>query len=392
MGTINKRTNGRWTAVTEPVWDEHRGKERRITVGTFDKKKDAAEALRATEQKLAEGTITLAAAEIRKQRLADWLQNDWADLLRDQYEAGVIALRTMQGYLGDVQLYIVPRLGRLRIGDLNADVVHRWLLRLRAKGLSDRSVQKAFRTLYRAMGDTGLPVNPAALPKHRLPRVKTQRPKTRPPLHEVNAFLDHVQECDLPGRSADYPLWRVVAVTGVRRGELCALTWDNVDLDAGTIHIERSLGVDEGKLYAKGTKNQEGNRIIGIDSITMSALRMHRASLRAERLQAGADYDTHPLGLDFVFRWDETGAPVKPDRVTVRFRREWKHFGGQPGVSLQSLRRSHGTELLASNVPITRAAARMGHSPDVFLRLYVRDNDEAARQGAMRELTEELYG
>ncbi len=43
-------------------------------------------------------------------------------------------------------------------------------------------------------------------------------------------------------------------------------------------------------------------------------------------------------------------------------------------------------------VPITRAAARMGHSPDVFRSLYTRDNDEIARQDAMRELAGELYG
>ena len=64
----------------------------------------------------------------------------------------------------------------------------------------------------------------------------------------------------------------------------------------------------------------------------------------------------------------------------------------QPGVSLQLLRRSHGTALLASDMPVTQAAARMGHSPDVFLRIYVRDNDATARQDAMRELAEELYG
>lgn len=381
MGTINKRRNGRWTAVTEPVWDERTGKERRITVGTFDRKRDAADALRATEQRLAEGTITLTAAGIRKRRLGDWLKTDWADLLRDQYEAGTIALNTRKGYLADVRLYILPHIGQRRIGDLNADVVHRWLLRLRAKGLSDRSVQKAFRTLYRAMGDAGLPINPVALPKHQLPRVKKRRPKTRPPLHEVKAFLDHVQACELSDRSYAYALWR-----------LAALVWDNVDLDAGTIHIERSLGSDKGHLYVKAPKNQEGNRVIGIDVITVAALRTHRAGLRAERLQAGAGYNTHPLGLDFVFRWDETGAPANPDRITVRFRREWTHFGGQPGVSLQSLRRSHGTELLSSNMPVTQAAARMGHSPDVLLRLYVRDNDESARQDSARELTGELYG
>jgi len=175
--------------------------------------------------------------------------------------------------------------------------------------------------------------------------VRSKREIVRPTPDQIRRFLDHVQDCD---RSEYlFPLWRLAAVSGMRRGELAGVTWSDVDLDSGSLQVERSLGIDGGVVFAKTPKSAAGRRLIGLDADTVAALRSHRTRLAADRLAAGEKYEVEPLGLDLIFRAVPSGSLLRPDYVSRYFVGEWKHAGLEPGVTLHSLRHTMASILVA---------------------------------------------
>lgn len=85
---------------------------------------------------------------------------------------------------------------------------------------------------------------------------------------ELRAFLDFVADDQLA------PLFRVAAMTGMRRGEVCALRWSDLDLDAGRATVRQQLVVvDHVLMFSERTKTDHGRRNIDLDAKTVSALR-----------------------------------------------------------------------------------------------------------------------
>ena len=216
------------------------------SLGTFATVADAELALVRYNAQLADGLFSLSAAELRATMLKDYL-DDWLQQLRLQEQAGEIRRRTLRDYQATIKVNVAPYLGGHRLSDLTIPVLKDWLLRLRQRGLSDRSVQKAYRALHRALGDSGLPENPAVLPKSSRPTVKTRKKVVRPTVEEVAAFLGHVSECDHPSGRAMAALWWLGATTGMRKHlEVGGFGWDLVELDTDppTVTVERTLHVD----------------------------------------------------------------------------------------------------------------------------------------------------
>jgi integrase len=185
-------------------------------------------------------------------------------------------------------------------------------------------VVRLYRTLHRALADAPLDRNPAALPKHMRPVVREKKTIIRPTAGEIGEFLDHTARCE---RSVYmYPLMRLAGVSGMRRGELVGLAWPDVDLDEGTVSVERSLGIDGSEVFVKAPKSEAGVRLVGLDPETVDVLRSHRVRLAEDRLSAGAECQDHPLDLDLVFRMGSGGRLIHPNLVSRSFTREWVHF------------------------------------------------------------------
>ncbi len=153
-GSVYRRSNGRWTALTPRVFEGSSVVRRRLSLGAFDTESAATEALKAFHVERSSSSNL----NFGRMSVADYL-SDWLGLVRSQFEAGHLARRTMSGYEEAVRIHISPGLGHIRVADLNHLVVHGWLISLReAKGLSDRSVVKLYRVFHRAMADAQLPV------------------------------------------------------------------------------------------------------------------------------------------------------------------------------------------------------------------------------------------
>ncbi|MEX2255035.1 MAG: site-specific integrase [Acidimicrobiia bacterium] len=182
--------------------------------------------------------------------------------------------------------------------------------------------------------------------------------------------------------AADEPwatLLRVAVGTGLRRGELVALRWSDVDLDEGTLRVRAGLVVTDDGILEKATKTDRV-RVLSLGAATREVLRAHHdRAVGLARLAGGV------LVTDaFVFASSRPGntEALRPDSVTQMFDRLRRQVG-LDGYRFHALRHFHATQLVAAGVDVRTVAGRLGHaSPAVTLSVYsaflpVRDREAA---------------
>ena len=170
----------------------------------------------------------------------------------------------------------------------------------------------------------------------------------------------------LRGRAL-FPIAVVALGTGMRRGELCALRWQDVDLDAGGLRVERSLEQTRvGGLCFKAPKTARGRRTISLSPSVVAELRAHWKAQQEQRLALGLGRAA-PEGL--VFPTYE-GKPRQPDGLSKEFSETMREIG-LPHVTLHTLRHTHASQLITSGMDILTVSRRLGHSsPAITLTVY----------------------
>lgn len=247
--------------------------------------------------------------------------------------------------------FLIPHLGRIKLNELRAVHVEEMLAAMVIEGRGITTQRRTIATLLSALGSAV---------KRRLVTLNVctqlelppERPARRPvwDADELMRFLVAVRSDRLAA------LWRLYAIVGLRRGEALALTWSNLDLDARTIRIERSLVETGGHLVVATPKTTNGRRTISLDDETVTWLREHRAAQNRERLELGEGYRNE----DLVF-CREDGALIWPGSISDRFH-VLSTAAGLPAIRLHDARHSAATRALASGVDLKTVGARLGHS------------------------------
>lgn len=170
----------------------------------------------------------------------------------------------------------------------------------------------------------------------------------------------------------------VCAGTGARRGEVLALRWS--DLQDDRVIISRSLTQTKRGLAFKTTKTEDSVRPVSLPPSTVAALEAHRKKQEKFRQQFGPDYRAD---LDLIFA-NPDGTPLKPDSISATVSALSRRLRLPKGVSLHTLRHTHGSHLLAAGMEITAVSERLGHSSirvtaDVYSHAIRGRDDEAAR-------------
>jgi integrase len=183
----------------------------------------------------------------------------------------------------------------------------------------------------------------------------------------------------LEGDAQWYPRVVVAAYAGLRRNELLALTWADVDLDAKVLHVRRALDDDaRGEISLKQPKTRAGVRSISLPQIAVEALRAHKVRQLETALLLGLG---RPSGDALAFPGSEGGYD-NPRPFSLRWLRKARKLG--VAVHWHGLRHTHASQLIHANLPITLVAARLGHSsPMTTLKTYAHlfsKDDEAAAQ------------
>ena len=300
-----------------------------------------------------------------RQSLADWLAA-WLAAVRP-------ALRptTAESYALMARVHIAPAIGAVRLEDLRPEHVRQMLDRSAARGCSPRTVAYA-RTVLRiclqeALRASLLRENPVDLV--RPPR---QSPKRVAAFSAPQAArLVAVSAGSRLGPLLDFA-WR----TGLRRGELLALRWSDVDLAGARLRVEQSRTKVRGGTALQAPKTGAGRRGLSLPASAVAALRRQADLQAADRAALGDAWQDS--GLVFTVR---AGGPLGPDRVSRDYR-TLRDRAGLPPVPFHGLRHTAASLQLAAGAPVEVVSRRLGHrristTVDTYFHL-LPESDRAA--------------
>jgi len=367
-GHLKERSPGRWAIILD-IHDPQTGKRRRKWHSFKGTKKEA----RIECSKLITEMAAGAYVETDRTSLNDFLdrwERDWA--------ATNVSGKTAERY-SHLMKHIRPTLGAKPMQAIRAQDLNALYTSLRDR-LAPRTIGHVHRLLHLVFGHAtkwgNIKRNVVALVN--APKVPvTEAPVLQ--LAEIPQMFDAVR-----GRSL-YPIAVVALGTGMRRGELCALRWQDVNLDAATLRVERSLEqTRKSGLRFKEPKSKRGRRAISLSATVVAELRKRWAAQQEQRLSLGLG-GSPADGLVFA-DWD--GSPLAPDRLSDNFSNAMA-AAGLPHVTLHTLRHTHASQLIRSGVDILTVSRRLGHAnATVTLNTYghlITTEDKAA------EITQTMF-
>ena len=151
-------------------------------------------------------------------------------------------------------------------------------------------------------------------------------------------------------------MYVLALTTGLRRGELLALRWDDLDLGSRQLHVRRAMQRVDGKLQIVEPKTSSARRTVVLAQFAARHLEVHKKRQDAERLALGDTWREH--GLVFA---SSIGTPIEPRNVNRRWD-ELRRRAGLDGLRLHDLRHGCATFLLAQGVPARAIMDVLGHA------------------------------
>ncbi|WP_460819368.1 tyrosine-type recombinase/integrase [Nocardioides korecus] len=356
---IRKEASGRYVVVLDTAAP---GESRRQTKRRFTTYREARAWLTDARQQVNDHRF------VPSQRITvgEWLEQ-WLNGLR-------LAPSTVASYRKNVRLHLAPRIGSVPLQQLTGSQLSALYRELetsgrrdhRSGGLSPRTVRYVHTILKAALReaiDQGLRIdNPADRAKP--PSVSAAR---APEMlvwdaGHLAAFLGWARSTE----RVDAASWHLLAFTGMRRGELLALRWRDLDLDAHRLSIRRSVGVirveDQGKQLVEGPTKGKRARVVDLDAGTTRVLRRWRTVRAQHQLQF--------VGEDALIfgRLEDPWRHQHPERYSARFVEAQAKFRASSDstvprpIHLHDLRHTHASLLLKAGVPVKVVSERLGHA------------------------------
>lgn len=277
--------------------------------------------------------------------------------LKLRAEGKQLAPSTVHGYEAAIRRYIDPELGDCHIARLTALRLEEFLAKLAApadrngKGLSSKTVFNVYGVLHSAMESA---VSWGIIEKNPMDKVKAPRVRKR----EVSAAsIEEVIKLRSAIDKSRYRIPILIALaTGMRRGEVCGLRWEDFDADRCALRVCRAMTQIPGQRpFPKDTKTGEP-RTVPIPEALARILKAHRLEQLQDKLACGAAYANDGNWICV----DRFGEMITPDAITRGFMRLRDRLGIP--ISFHGLRHTQATHMLLSGVPASVVAERLGHA------------------------------
>ena len=351
-GHIQRRGKRSWRIKYDLPRDES-GERRLAYVTVKGTRKDAEKELRAKLSAIDHGMHV----DPSNLTLAEYLET-WLEMVAPS----TVAPMALERYHSLTRNQIKPHLGSIQLQKPRPAHVSRWHNTLIGEGkISNRTIQHAHGVLQSALGYAAktelVERNVATIIKP----PKAERPTV--------ASLTESQLVETIEKLRDHPIYSIAATaigTGARRGEIVGLMWFDVDLEARTVTIQRSIEQTKNGIRVKPPKTKAGKRTISLPKVVVDALRDHRRRTLELRLRLGMG----ALPPDAPVFANLDGGWTMPNDVTADWRAAVKacHL---PKITFHGLRHSHASALIREGVDIVTVSHRLGHqNPALTLSTY----------------------
>jgi integrase len=373
-GHIRQRSPGSWELRYSLGTDPASGKRRVATTTVTGTRRAAEKELRRLLRSLDTGEHV----DPSRMTVREWLMT-WLVAVREE-----VSPKSYERYAEIVRHFLMPEIGNLPLVKLAPahlqSAYNAWAVGGRRDGneggLSPRTRRHIHRilnaALARAVEQQLLARNPAEAFRKRLPKVER---------HEMTTLSSEQSVRLLAAIKHTRVYWPVLLAlaTGMRRGEVFALRWRNVDLERAILRVTESLEQTKAGIRFKAPKTDR-TRTVTLPAFAVAELRRLKRHQAEELLMLGIRQTGETL---VCARAD--GLPLQPQSLTHQFTRLIARIKDFPRIRFHDLRHSHATQLLSAGVHPKIAQERLGHaSITTTLDLYSHVTDTMQSDAAQR--------
>lgn len=365
-GSIRKRKDGRWEGRYTAGYDPNTGK--RVTKSVLGKTQaEAKEKLRAALEK---------AQQVDVLRADDYTVASWLRTWYELYSKPNVRPSTANYYHRSIERHIIPRMGNVKLSQLTSrdlqklyrDLQENGRLRevqkAKKPGLSNATVRGIHMMLHnaldRAVKERLILRNPTE--DCIIPKIEKQEMKILHP-EDMSAYLAAAEKHNA------LPMFYLELVSGVRKGELVALLWDDLDPERRTISVSKQAAVRNGEITISRPKTETSVRKISIPQEAVDLL-----------IQ---EHEKHPDN-PYMFPSPKTGGMYYPDSVVNLHKRILKDAGLEH-IRFHDLRHTFATMALQNGVDVKTVSTMLGHYDAGFtLRTYTHSTRAAQEDAAQK--------
>ncbi|MCI9626488.1 MAG: site-specific integrase [Clostridia bacterium] len=364
-GTIYQRKNGLWVCEITIGYDENK-KRIKKTVSSMDKDK--------LQKKINDLKYKNDCHLLTNP--SDYTVGEWVSFWLDTYKRNSIKPTTYDMYKGSIDRYIVPKIGHYKLDKLNPIIIQKFINDISEKGLnakeglSQSSVKKVFITLSQACKQA---VSANIL--YQNPCDGVQVPKKAP--RESLAFTKEEQNQFLSNCNSETTFENLFVFafnTGMRLGEMLALTWSDVDFENKTVNINKSISVvndydnpeRKSKTIINTTKTDSGKREIPLTAKAIQCVSVQKLN--------------NKKNSPFVF-YSTAGTPLSKRNIYRAFNSLLKKSNITTHLTVHSMRHSFATRLLEKGADIKTVSELLGHkSIQITLDIYSHVSSNLKRE------------
>lgn len=352
-GTIRKKTvtrNGKqytyWEARYSAGYDPGTSKQIQKSI-TGKTQKEVSQKLKAVTTSIDDGTYVAPC----KLTVGQWL-----DIWINEY-LGAVKPRTVDLYKGVVEARIKPSLGALKLDGLTPHAVQTYFNNLTREGLAPKTVKNIHGILHKSLQQAVLNSYIRNNPADSTVLLRVNRRDIKPlDENQISVFLKAIQNHEYGD------LFTVTLFTGMREGEALGLLWDCVDLENGTLKVDKQLQLirgSRGQYQMVPTKNSKARTITIAPSVVKVLHSVRRKQLENKMLYGSAREDS-----GFVFT-NELGHHLFASTVYKSFKRVMEEIGS-PETRFQGLRHSYAVASIRSGDDIKTVQDNLGHATAAF--------------------------